>query len=235
LNGRLLSVGVALAAAALVVAIYVAAHPFIPQDAALEDGVQSTRWGPLLLAFPVFSWIGDAKGLLLEAIIFVAVLGFNRRAWLIPIAASMSGGWYFMVSHMVLRPRPTTAQVLQVTEHPGASSFPSGHTIFIVTVMAVLMLCFGYRYLRGWGRIAGWVVVGAVIVANGIGRIYTGAHWPTDVIEGGLIGGAWMCLVMSLPQVAGAVTTLRVPASPSDRPGRARREASWRREMPPTE
>lgn len=235
MNGRLLSIGVALAVAAVVVAIYVAGHPFIPQDAVVEDDVQSTQWGPLALAFPVFSWIGDAKGFVLEAIIFLAVLVFNRRAWIIPIGAAMSAGWYVLVSHVILRPRPTTAQVLHVTEHPGASSFPSGHTVFIITVMVVLMLCFGYRYLRGWGRIVGWAVVAAVIVANGIGRIYTGAHWPSDVLEGGLIGSAWLCLLMSLPQLAERVATSPARSPSSDRRSSARRRSSWRREIPPTQ
>lgn len=232
-NRGLLAIGFAMAVAAVVVAIYIAGHPFIPQDAVVEDDVQSTQWGPLLVTFPIFSWIGDAKGLVLEVVVFLAVLVFNRRAWIIPIGAALSAGWYVLASHLILRPRPTTAQVLQVTEHPGASSFPSGHTIFIITVTVVLMLCFGYRYLRGWGRVAGWVVVAAVIVANGIGRVYTGAHWPSDVIEGGLIGGAWLCLLMSLPPLAERVATSPAPADRTDR-GSARRRSWSRREMPPT-
>src|SRR5690242_11215746 len=129
MNRTLLAVGVAAAAAAAVVTLYVVGHPFIPEDAVIEKDVQSTPWGPLALTFPIFSWIGDSKGAVLEVVVFIGILIFNRRTWLVAFGAGLSAVWYVVLSHVILRPRPTTAQVLQVTEHPAASSFPSGHTI----------------------------------------------------------------------------------------------------------
>src|SRR2546423_5399379 len=113
--------------------IYVAGHQIIPEDALVERDLQSIDWGPLAITFRFFSWIGDAKGLIVEILIFFAILLFNRRAWIFAGGAALSGGWYEAVSHLVVRARPTTHDVLRVTEHPGASSYPSGHTIFIVT------------------------------------------------------------------------------------------------------
>ena len=198
INTTLFAVAAVAAVGALVVAVYVAAHPFIPEDAVIERDVQSTNWGPVALTFPIFSWIGDAKGALFEAIIFVAVLIFNRRAWLIAAGCAATGVWYEVLSHLIIRVRPTTAQVLQVTEHPGASSFPSGHTMFIVTVTAVLMLCFGQRFLPTWGRVMGWTVAALIVVASSLDRIYTGAHWPSDVLAGILIAVAWISFWVSL-------------------------------------
>ena len=175
--------------------LYVAGHPYIPEDAAIERDVQSVNWGPLAISFAFFSWIGDAKGLVAEVIIFVAVLVLNRPAWLFAAAAVLTGAWYELGVHVVNRPRPTTAQVLQVTEHPGASSYPSGHTIFIVTVTVVLMVCLGFRFLPRQARWAGWVVVALIVGANAISRMYTGAHWPTDVLGGILIAVAWLSFV----------------------------------------
>jgi undecaprenyl-diphosphatase len=103
---------------------------------------------------------------------------------------------------VINRPRPTTAQVLQVTEHPSASSFPSGHTIFVLTVMAVLMLCLGRRFLPRWAQPVGWGLAVLIVLANAISRIYTGAHWPTDVLAGLLIGTAWLSLVVSLKWIS---------------------------------
>lgn len=190
------------ALAAAIVAVYVAGHPHIPEDATIERNIQSTNWGPLLLTFPIFSWIGDAKGAVLEAIVFVLVLVFNRRAWILAAAGALTGLWYVLLSHVIIRPRPTTADVIQVTEHPSASSFPSGHTIFIVTMTTVLMLCLGRRFLPRWAQPIVWALVVLIVAANGISRIYTGAHWPTDVLAGILIAVAWLSFVVSLKWIS---------------------------------
>src|SRR6266566_3443360 len=201
----LLAVAIVAALGVAVVTAIVVTHPYIPEDAVIERDVQATNWGLLALTFPVFSWIGDAKGAVVEIIVFVAILVFNRPAWRLAIAAGMTGVWYVILSHLIIRPRPTTAQVLQVTEHPGASSFPSGHTIFVATLMTVLMLCFGHRYLPRWARPAGWVLVVMTVVACAISRIETGAHWPTDVLAAVLIATAWLAFVVSVRWISDGV------------------------------
>jgi len=226
MNRTLLAIGVAAAVAAAVVTIYVVGHPFIPEDAVIERDVQATPWGPLALTFPIFSWIGDAKGALAELVVFIGILIFNRRTWLVAAGAALSGGWYLLISHVILRARPTTAQVLQVTEHPAASSFPSGHTIFICTLVFVLVVCLGYRYVHGWGRVVMWIAGAAVIAANGIARMYTGAHWPSDVLAALLIAAAWLCLWASIGPVYARITESRPSAAPSAEPRLARRQPS---------
>lgn len=197
-NGPLLAIGICAALAVAVLAVIIAAHPYIPADVAVERDVQSINWYPLSVIFPFFSWIGDAKGAVAEATVFIAVLIFNRPAWRLVIACGMTGIWYQVLSRIVIRPRPTVAQVLQVTEHPGASSFPSGHTIFVATLAVLLMLCFGNRFLPKWARPAGWVLVAMTAIACAISRMYAGAHWPSDVLAGLLITVAWIALVVSV-------------------------------------
>jgi undecaprenyl-diphosphatase len=110
----------------------------------------------------------------------------------------------------VLRPRPAVGQVLRVTEHPGASSYPSGHTILFVTYGVVLMLCLVYRFLPRSVRPAGWGIVIVLLAIGAISRMYSGAHWPTDVLAGLLIGGGWLTFVMSINWISDGV--LRRPA-----------------------
>ncbi|HET7420013.1 MAG TPA: phosphatase PAP2 family protein [Candidatus Dormibacteraeota bacterium] len=198
IDRRLLAVAVIAGAAAAALTAYVVGHPINPADVTVERDVQSVPWGPMVIVFGFFSFIGDAKGAIVEALVFVAVLIFNRRAWPFAALASLEAGWYLLLSHLIFRPRPTTAQVLQVTEHPGASSFPSGHTMFIVTVVTVLMLCLGYRFLRGRILIAGWLAGGVLVLINGLGRIDSGAHWPSDVVAALLIALTWLTAVLSL-------------------------------------
>jgi undecaprenyl-diphosphatase len=201
MNRTLLGVAVTTAVAAAVLTLYVMGHPYIPQDATVERDVQATDWGPLVYAFRFYSWIGDAKGLVVEVVIFFLILLFNRRAWLFAAGATLTGGWYAAIVNLVHRPRPTVPYVYQVTEHPGASSYPSGHTMFVVTVVVVLMVCFGHRFLPRWGQVAGWSVAVLLVAANAIGRMYTGAHWPSDVLGGILIAVFWLSLLASIRRV----------------------------------
>jgi membrane-associated phospholipid phosphatase len=213
-NRRLLGVATAAAVAAVALSLYVAGHPYIPQDAAVERDVQSVDWGPLLPAFAFLTWIGDAKGLVAEIVIVVVVLFVNRPAWLFAAAATLTGAWYEVGIHLINRPRPTTAQVPRVTEHLGASSYPSGHTIFIVTVTVVLMVCLGYRFLPRLVWWVGWLAVALVVCAGAIARIDPGAHWPSDVLGGFLIAVAWLSLIAAIPVIGAAA----VSASPGRRP-----------------
>jgi undecaprenyl-diphosphatase len=198
MNRTLLAVAVTAGVAAAVLTLYVVGHPIISQDVTVERDVQATDWGPLNYAFQFFSWIGDAKGLVAEIVIFFLILLFNRRAWLFAAAATLTGAWYAGVVHLVNRPRPTVPVVYQVTEHPGASSYPSGHTMFVVTVVVVLMVCLGRRYLPRWGQVAGWALACVAVALNGIGRVFTGAHWPSDVLAGILIAVFWLALLGSI-------------------------------------
>jgi membrane-associated phospholipid phosphatase len=202
MNKTLFGIAVAAGVAAAVLTLYVIGHPYIPVDATVERDVQGTNWGPLIYAFRFFSWIGDAKGLVVELVIFILIVLFNRHSWIFAAGATLSGGWYEAVVTLVHRPRPKVPTVIQVLEHPGASSYPSGHTIFVMTVVVVLMVCLGRRFLPVWGQVAGWSIAALLVLANAIGRVYTGAHWPTDVLGGILIAVFWLGLLGSIRRVS---------------------------------
>jgi membrane-associated phospholipid phosphatase len=173
-------------------------NSYLPIDATVDRDIQGTNWGPLALTFPFFTWLGGPGGLYMQAVVLALVLLLNRRAWVLALAAFAGGLWYEVFVHIVNRPRPLPSQILRVTEHPGSTSFPSGHLIFITISVAVLMLCVGYRYLPRWARPIGWAAVVAIVLATGVDRIYGGAHWPTDVLAGILIATAWLTFVVSV-------------------------------------
>jgi membrane-associated phospholipid phosphatase len=198
----LLAVAIAAAVAVGVITAIVVMHPYLSLDATIERDIQATDLGPLTLTFPFFTWLGGpGGGVPMQIVVILLVLLLNRRAWFLALAALAGGLWYEAIVHLVNRPRPVVGQVLRVTEHPGSTSFPSGHLIFITISAAVLMLCLGHRYLPQWARPIGWAVVAAIVVAVGLDRIYAGTHWPTDVLAGLLIAIAWLTFVVSLRRV----------------------------------
>jgi membrane-associated phospholipid phosphatase len=198
----LLIVAIAAAVAAGVLATIVVMHPYLSLDATLQDDIQATNLGPLTQTFPFLTWLGGPGGIIMQVVVILLVLLLNRRAWLLALAGLAGGLSYLAVVNLVNRPRPTAAQILRVTEHPGSTSFPSGHLIFITISAAVLMLCLGYRYLPRWAIPIGWAVVAGVVLAAGLDRIYGGAHWPTDVLGGFLIATAWLCFVVSIRRIS---------------------------------
>jgi undecaprenyl-diphosphatase len=189
------------AVAAVVVAGLVAvvvANPYWQLDDSVDRSIQAVNWGPLTLTFPFFTWLGGPGGIYMQVVAFLLVLLLNRRAYLLALAALAGGLWYEVIVNLVHRPRPTADQILRVTEHPGSTSFPSGHLIFITISAGLLMLCLGYRYLPRWARPIGWAVVAAIVMTVGLDRIYGGAHWPSDALAGTLIAAGWLALVTSV-------------------------------------
>ncbi len=197
---RVPMLAVAIVSAVLVVILtaIVIASPYLPLDATIQRDIQATNLGPLTLTFPALTWLGGPGGLIMQAVVVVLVLVLNRHAWRLLLAGLAGGLWYLTIVNLVNRPRPLASQILRVTEHPGSTSFPSGHLIFITISAALLMLCLGHRYLPRWARPIGWVVVAAVVVAAGLDRISVGAHWPSDVLGGILIATSWLALVISV-------------------------------------
>jgi membrane-associated phospholipid phosphatase len=213
---RIFALSIAAAVAVGVITAVVVMHPYLSLDAQLEDDIQATNLGPLTLTFPFFTWLGGPGGIPMQVFVILLVLLLNRRAWRLALAALAGGLSYFVIVNLVNRPRPTADQILRVTEHPGSTSFPSGHLIFITISAGVLMLCLGHRYLPRWARPIGWAVVAGIVLAVGLDRIYVGAHWPSDVLAGVLIAVAWLSFVVSVRWISDRA--LASKEKPADRP-----------------
>jgi undecaprenyl-diphosphatase len=210
-----LFVAIAAAAALGMLTAIVVINPYVPIDATVERDIQATNLGPLTLTFPFFTWLGGpGGGIPMQVVVILLVLLLNRRAWILALAGLAGGLWYEIIVNLVNRPRPTVGQVLRVTEHPGSTSYPSGHLIFITISAAILMLCIGYRYLPKWARPLGWVVVAAIVVAVGLDRIYAGTHWPSDVLAGILIATGWLSLVLSIRWITDRAFASKQPERP---------------------
>lgn len=188
---------------ALTVLVYT--HPFLGVDAAIERDVQSVDYGPLTAVFGFYTAIGGPFGVLSEAIVFLIVLFLNRPAWRLLIASSLASGWYFLLNHLVIRARPSVPDVLRVTEHPGASSYPSGHMILFMVYALVLMLCLGMKFLPRKAQPYGWALAVVLVVVGGTSRMYSGAHWPSDVLAGLLIAISWLSLVVATRRISDPV------------------------------
>lgn len=107
------------------------------------------------------------------------------RGWLPALGFMVVAGvgWVLIavVKELVREPRPTPFDL----EFAGTSpSYPSGHTVFAVTLTVAL-----WAVLKGSKWRTPLVILGSILVlVTAWSRLFLGVHYPLDVI-GGILGG----------------------------------------------
>jgi len=91
------------------------------------------------------------------------------------------------------RARPLAGQ--EIEAFGSTASFPSGHVVRLVVLGGLIVLLFFSGSNRS--RLAATAVAGIVAGLVAVGRIGAGAHWPTDVLAGILVGVAWLIAITS--------------------------------------
>lgn len=89
----------------------------------------------------------------------------------------------FGLKALVARPRPELWDRLIGTS---GFSFPSGHALASATFL--LLVAFEVRAVSARAGLAAIVLAVLGLLYIGLGRIYLGVHWPTDVLAGWGIG-----------------------------------------------
>lgn len=129
----------------------------------------------------------------------LALLGRRRELVALALAVGATQAVVAAVKLLVARPRPPRTDAL--VEAAGYA-FPSGHAATAATLYGVLALA-AATGLRGRLRAAVLALLGALVVAIGLTRIYLGAHYPSDVLAGWLVGAAIAAAAWRLARVAG--------------------------------
>lgn len=144
--------------------------------------------GPGLDRFFVWiSWAGY-QGVIVFDVLFVVVLLALRRwreATFAGLAFAGSALLNMGAKQFFGRERPSLWDSI-APEH--TFSFPSGHAMGSMTLMAVLtLLCWRTRW-----RWPALLVCGAFALGVGASRIYLGVHYPSDILGGWTAGLAWV-------------------------------------------
>lgn len=138
-----------------------------------------------------FTALGSVGVLTLVTLAVVAYLALaGRRAAALAVAASIGGGWLVTeaLKHGFERPRPDLVPHGAVVF---TSSFPSSHA----AMSAIVYLTLGALLARvqPGRRLKVYLMSAAVFltVLVGASRVYLAVHWPSDVLAGWAVGGAW--------------------------------------------
>ena len=143
-------------------------------------------------------WVFQQLGNIVVAVVVLVVLAAVLRNWRLGVAAGVAAVAKLALERAVkgvverARPAATIGDVVLRGDVPvHGLSFVSGHAL-ITTAAAVMLTVL----LPGRWRLVPWIVV----VLNGLGRIYAGAHNPLDVTGGiglGLLIGAPLAVWLS--------------------------------------
>jgi undecaprenyl-diphosphatase len=125
------------------------------------------------------------------AVGYLAAARQRRSAGYIVAAVAGGAALSTLLKHLFARARPDVVPHLVAVS---SASFPSGHAldsaVVYLTLGALVAKTQANRHLRIYILSAAM----GVSVLVGLSRIFLGVHWPSDVLAGWLVGGAWALL-----------------------------------------
>jgi membrane-associated phospholipid phosphatase len=194
---KLLIIMGVLALFSLALSLYARWTVFFPGDLYLTLLLQSFGNAALTRIMLGVSWIfGGWQAILL---VFPAGLLMGRwLGWLECILVWGSGLFSLLDQAFkiaVSRPRPTAEQVrvIGINYYDG---FPSGHAFFAVLFLGILAYILFTHLKKRSLRILSLIIFITLGLLVGISRVYLGAHWPSDVFGGYVVGSLVLAILV---------------------------------------
>lgn len=189
----------------VVVSLTIAARTFsiLPGDLPFTRELQETTNPIIAGALTFISAIGyptQSAILLLVAMMVLWIIRLRLEALFVALS-SLADALGAALKVLVGRHRPLSS-VVHVVQRLRDASFPSGHTLHYTVFYGFLIFVVATNFRPSWPRTLAIVLLAIPIALVGLSRVYLGAHWPTDVIGGYLIGA--LCLI---PLIAGYMWT----------------------------
>ncbi len=122
----------------------------------------------------------------------VALFGGRPRLAVLGVISIVLGtGAMNLLKRGYDRPRPELVKHEMLTYH---ASFPSGHSMMAAMVYLTLGILLARTQPKKRVRVFIIAISVLITLLVGVSRVYLGVHWPTDVLAGWMLGGAWAML-----------------------------------------
>lgn len=162
--------------------------------------------------------LGGVAGLtLITAIVAGYLVIAKKTAMAAFLVGSIAGGAILstLLKQLFHRARPdVVAHLVEVN----TTSFPSGHAMN----SAVVYLTLGALLARAQSehRLRVYILTVAIFLTLviGISRVYLGVHWPSDVMAGWMVGGAWATMCSLLARSLQQKRKIEPPSAPQPTP-----------------
>jgi undecaprenyl-diphosphatase len=171
---------------------------YFPVDVRLTRALQSIENPWLETLFHGVAWIGfppQSNVIFGAVVVALFLVGLRLEAAMTFFAAAGSAGLWFLIVPLVDRPRPSPEMVRVAMELP-TGGFPSGHVLKLTAIFGFLIYLAVELIADVRWRSVLVALLAVPILTIGVARIYDGAHWPSDVLGGYLIGGIWLGLTV---------------------------------------
>jgi membrane-associated phospholipid phosphatase len=173
---------------------------YFPLDVELTRAVQSIQSPWIEALFHAVAWIGfppQSNVIWGTVIIVLFLVGLRLEAAMTLFAAAGSAGLWFLIATIVDRPRPSPEMVRVAVELP-SGSFPSGHALNLTAILGFLIYLAIILISDARWRALAVALLAVPVLTIGVARVYDGAHWPSDVLGGYLIGSVWLGLTIEI-------------------------------------
>jgi len=151
-----------------------------------------------------FSWAiwleSPGNAIILWPVVLTAagIAAWRRRPL---VALTLVAGFALLDAAVVLgwnvwkRPRPDF--IGGGVASPGSfSAFPSGHVSQTIVAYGLLVRLWVEQTRHRGERVFAWTLLAIVTAMVGFGRLRLGAHWPSDVVAGAIVGAFWLWMLV---------------------------------------
>ncbi len=179
-------------------AVVVKTTPYFPIDLQISKSLQTINFPRFAQAMTILSNTG--WGIQLYSGIAIIILGLfligKKIASLFVIFISLLDTvLFFVIANLVNRPRPSP-DLIRVDWKITVGGFPSGHVLLYT-------LIFGFLFYITLTEVKNKVLKTfleiffvSLMILIGIARIYSGQHWPSDVLGGYLLGSIGLIVII---------------------------------------
>jgi len=170
----------------------------LPFDLPIALFIQQLNWGPVVYPLELINASAGIWQVMLGAVAIIALFIFERRAGWLMLIGSVSSLLDNLIKLLISRQRPP-ADLVHILNPTTGFSFPSGHAVFFTWLSFMVAFALAPRVKPSYRPIL-WIAAGLVILLTCIARVWAGAHWPSDVLGGVLLGIGWSAFVLWLPE-----------------------------------
>jgi membrane-associated phospholipid phosphatase len=170
----------------------------LPFDVPIARFIQQLNWGPLVYPMDLINASAGIWQVVIGAVAVVALFILERRAGWLMLIGSISSGLDNLIKLVISRQRPP-ADLVHILSPTTGFSYPSGHAVFFTWMSFMIAVSIAPKIAPAYRPIL-WILAALVIVLTCISRVWAGAHWPSDVIGGVLLGIGWSAFVLWLPE-----------------------------------